>query len=58
MMSASEGGAGHGKADVVREVARILEYKSLPNADKGEGSKKMKTLRMLLMDVPLRNLKY
>ena len=35
MMSASEG--GHGKADIAREVAWILYYKSDPNADKGEG---------------------
>ena len=38
MMSASEG--GHGKAEIVREVVRILEYKSVPNADKGEGVEK------------------
>ena len=35
MMSASEGGGGYGKADVVREVALILSHKSDPNADKG-----------------------
>ena len=40
MMSASEGGGGHVKADVVREVASILYYKSVINADKGRrGSK-------------------
>ena len=40
MISASEGRGDHGKADVVREVARILHHKSVPNADKGEGVKK------------------
>ena len=39
MMSASEGGGGNGKADMVTEVVRILFYKSDPNADKGEGVK-------------------
>ena len=43
MMSASEGGGGHGKADIVREVASILYYKSVPNADKGERVKNSKT---------------
>ena len=42
MMSASEGGGGHGKADIVREVARILYYKSDPNADKGGGGQKIR----------------
>ena len=37
MMSASEG--VHGKADVVREVARILPYESVPNEDEGGGVK-------------------
>ena len=37
MMSASEGGGGLGKAAIVREVERILEYESVPNADKVEG---------------------
>ena len=37
MMSASEEEGGHGKTDVVREVAWILLYKSDPNADKGGG---------------------
>ena len=37
-----EGRGGHGKADVVREVACILQYKSVPNEDKGEGVKKSK----------------
>ena len=41
MMSASEGErGGHGKANVIREVARIFYHKSDPNADKGEGVKK------------------
>ena len=40
MMSASEGEGGHGKADIVREVACILYYKSVPNADKGGGGQK------------------
>ena len=31
---------GHGKADVVREIARILQYESFPNVDKGEGVRK------------------
>ena len=40
MMSASEGGGGNGKADVVREGARILLNKSVLNADnRGEGVK-------------------
>ena len=37
MMSASEGGGGHGKVDIDGEVARILKYKPDPNADKGQG---------------------
>ena len=40
MTSAFEG--GHGKGDVVREVAFILYYKSVPNVDKGEGVKNSK----------------
>ena len=40
MMFPSEGERGHGKVDVVREVSRILLYKSVPNAEKGEGVKK------------------
>ena len=44
MMSASEGEGGHGKADVVGEVALILYYKSDPNADKGRGSKNPKSM--------------
>ena len=40
MMSASEGEGSHGKADVVREVAWILYYISVPNADRGERVKK------------------
>ena len=35
MMLASEGGGGHGKSDVVREVASVLYCKSDPNVDKG-----------------------
>ena len=35
MMSASEGGEVHEKADIVRKAACILLYKSVPNADKG-----------------------
>ena len=47
MMSAFEKGeGGHGKADIVREVARILQYKSGPKADKGEGFKNPRILRM------------
>ena len=42
MMSASEG--CHGKADIVREVARILYYKSVPNADNGGGGQKVQKL--------------
>ena len=38
---------------VVREVARILKYKSVPNADKGEGVKKSKQFVTYLMDSPL-----
>ena len=38
-------GEGHGKAEVVREVACILKYKSDPNADKGEGVKNPKILQ-------------
>ena len=45
MMSASEGGGGHGKADIVGEVVWILWYKSMyksdTNADKGGGGKKI-----------------
>ena len=53
MMSASEGGEGHEKVYVVREVAWILNYKSVPNADKGGGdSKKPKIMLMSLMDAP------
>ena len=41
MMSASKGGGGRGKADVVREVTLILWHKSVPNVDEGwEGVKK------------------
>ena len=41
MLSASKGGWGHRKADVEREVTRIYEYKSDPNADKGGGGQKI-----------------
>ena len=34
MMSTSEGRGGHGKVDVVREVAWIVLHKSVTNADK------------------------
>ena len=47
-MSASEGRGDHGKADVVREVARILYYKSLPNADKGEGIKNSENVMAII----------
>ena len=43
MMSASEEG-GRGKAHVVREVALILYFKSVPIAVKGGGGKKKPTL--------------
>ena len=42
MMSTLEGGEGHGKADVVREIVSIFYHKPDPNADKGEGVKKSK----------------
>ena len=44
MISASEGEGAHGKADVVREFARILLYKSVPNANMGEGVKRSREL--------------
>ena len=34
-----KGERGHGKADVIREVARILLYKSVPNPNADEGGK-------------------
>ena len=37
MMSTSKRGGGHGKVDVLREVA----YKSVPNVDKGGGGQKI-----------------
>ena len=40
MTSASEGGGGNSKADIVREVEWILYYNSDPNADKGGGDQK------------------
>ena len=42
MMSASE--EGEGVADIIREAARILQYKSDPNADKGRGGKKIQKI--------------
>ena len=50
MTSASERGWGHGKAEVLREDAGILCYKSDPNGDRGV--KNLNNLRMSLMDVP------
>ena len=51
MMSASEG--GHGKANVVWEVACTLQHKSVPKADNGGmGSKNPKIWRMSLMEAP------
>ena len=44
MMSSSEGEGGHGKADIVKEVARVLEYRIDRNADKGGRVKKSETL--------------
>ena len=41
MMSALEGGGGDGIPDVVREVACLIQYNSIPNADKGEGGQKI-----------------
>ena len=35
------GRGGHGKAGGVREVALMLEYKLVPNADKGGGCQKI-----------------
>ena len=46
------GRGGHGKADEVREVARILYNKSAPNVDKGERVKTPKILWMSLMEAP------
>ena len=37
---------------VEREVARILYYKSVPNADKGEGVKNPKILRTSYLEAP------
>ena len=49
-----EGGGGTSKADVVREVAWILYYKSDPNADKGgRGSKILKILQTSYVHGPL-----
>ena len=53
MMSESEVGGGHGKADVVREVACILQYKSVPNEDVGEGIEKSETFVAIINECPL-----
>ena len=50
MTSASEGGGGLGKADVVREVEKILLYKSVQNADKGEECQKPEFSWISLME--------
>ena len=42
MMSASEG--GHGKADIVREVARIFSINQFQMRARGEGVKKSEIL--------------
>ena len=53
MMSASDGGGGHGKVDIVREVAWILYYKSVSNADNGgRGLNKSYICRTSLMQSP------
>ena len=50
MMSASEDGkGGHGKADVVREVA----YKSVPNSDEGKGDTKSENFVNIIAGNPL-----
>ena len=47
------GGGGHGKAGKVSEVAGILWYKSVPNADKkGRGSKNLKNFRTSYKEAP------
>ena len=38
---------------VVREVARILKYKSVPNADKGGGGQKIQTFCDIFNGCPL-----
>ena len=48
MMSALEGEGGHVKAETVEEVARILYYKSVPNADKGEGGQNSKNVVVII----------
>ena len=42
MTSPSEGGGARGKADVDREVAGILYYESVRNANKGGGDNKIR----------------
>ena len=37
MMSALKEEGAYGKADILRDVAQILLYTSVPNADKGGG---------------------
>ena len=54
MMSASEGKGFHRKVDVVREFTRILQYKTVPNADKGEGEKKSENLADVISGSPQR----
>ena len=51
MMSASEWGVME-KADVVREVAWLLYYKSVPNVDEGRGSKHLKILGTSYLEDP------
>ena len=42
MMSASEGGGGHGKADVVREVEKFYSINQIQMQKRGRGSKNLK----------------
>ena len=51
------GMGGHGKADVVLEVVRIIEYKSVLNADKKEGVKKSKNFVDVISGSSLRRRK-
>ena len=53
MTSASEGEGVYGKADVVREGARILLNKSVLNADKGGGGKKSENVVYIINGSPL-----
>ena len=52
-MSASKGEGGLGKVKLVREVARILLYQSVPIADKGEGVKYSENLAEVFYGRPL-----